>query len=540
MTATNKKKQGKQQKHKVVKNLTLAHSWLGVIISLVLFIVFWTGSVTMFKEEIKQWSLVPYYPVDKSLPDKPLQQIIEQKLSEYPVDISKRVLIFMPNEYYPYYLLYIYVFGDEQEAGQTSELLRLVINPKTGESPGDYQQFYLADFLYQLHYGLNLPGGKYLVGLITLLFFFALVSGIFIQGKKLFKNFFQYRSDSRRKDKLLDMHNVMGVISLPYTLMFAISGLIFNLALIYQASAVFFLYQGDKSALLSDAGYSSYSEKAAQQPLDMTSAYALIAQNKHLPHQDLVRVSFYHYGDLNAALQLNSQDRRYFAQRNESFYRVNNHKLISQNDIENYNVFRSGKDVIARLHFGNFAGVDLRILYFILGIGVCAMIVTGNMMWLDKARRKQLVSERALAFTSKITVGIFVGSVVATAAAFLAERLLPVSLAGRGGYLVNIFLLVMALVTVQAFFTADNRRFIGGLLQLTAGISLTVVLADWWIFGFGLLALWHSYQAIFGVQTGLVVFALVCLLAANHLLLSRKTKKQDPGKKPAAAIEVGN
>ncbi|WDE06100.1 PepSY domain-containing protein [Thalassomonas viridans] len=510
-----------QPKHKLIKNLTQAHSWLGLIISSLLFIIFWAGSLTLFHEEIKQWATVPHYPVELSATDKPLQQLVEDTLADYRLDAQERLTVYMPNDHYPYYRLYFYAFSGDENAN--SEQLRLVINPKTGDIVGEYDQFRLADFLYRLHYDLNLPAGTELVGIVTLFFFFAIVSGIFIQGKKLFKNFFQYRSDTRRKDKLLDMHNVVGVFSLPFTAMLALSGLIFNIAIIYQASFAVFLYQGDQSALLKDAGYTRYTEKPAQQSLDMSSAFVLIEQARQVPEKGITRAAFYNYGDSQAALQLTGEDPRHFAQRIETFYRLKTNEVISHSDIENYNVLRKGKDVLATLHFGNFAGLDLRILYFILGIAVCAMIVTGNMMWLDKARRQQQVSEPVIKVIGNLTIGIFGGTVVATAAAFLAERVLPVSMAGRGDYLANIFVALLVLVTVLTFFVTAKKQYIGRLLQLTALLFFAVICADWWAFGSELLGLWHiGYGSVLGLQLGMLILALAFLWAGY--LLATKTR----------------
>ena len=51
--------------------------------------------------------------------------------------------------------------------------------------------------------------------------------------------------------------------------------------------------------------------------------------------------------------------------------------------------FADGSRFLYALHFGHFAGVDLRILYFLLGLAVCAMIVVGNMLWLNKYSKKK-------------------------------------------------------------------------------------------------------------------------------------------------------
>ncbi|MGB6136022.1 MAG: PepSY-associated TM helix domain-containing protein, partial [Shewanella sp.] len=71
--------------HKVIKNLVEAHSWLGLIISPLLFIVFWAGAITLFHDEVAQWAITPHHPVQSSQQDLPLGSLVKQKMAEYPV-----------------------------------------------------------------------------------------------------------------------------------------------------------------------------------------------------------------------------------------------------------------------------------------------------------------------------------------------------------------------------------------------------------------------------------------------------------------------
>jgi len=514
-------------KNKVIKNLTEAHSWLGVIISAVLFLVFWAGSVTLFHDEISQWAAVPHHVIDVNAEDMPLQKIVTQKLAEYDFDAKEHMAVYMPTKHYPYYRMSIDLVREEGKEDQHGEVVYLIVNPKTGETISDSNPFKMADFIYSLHYDLNLPGGIYIVGVITLFFFFALISGVFIHAKKMFKNFFQYRINKRKRDKLLDMHNVVGVMSLPFTIMFAISGLIFNLAVIYQISFVVFLYQGDDEALLKDAGYVSFTEKTVDIEQKMAGAFDLIAQSRKDENQTLNRVIFYNYGDQNAAIQLRASDNDNFAQRNEVFYRVSDGSAINKTDIEQHSTLRKGMDVIATLHFGNFAGIDLRILYFILGIAVCVMIIIGNILWLDKRVLQQNVSKRSIGVVRSLTVGLCSGFVVATAAVFLAERVLPVSLTNRADWVIYAYVVVLGIIAISAFWVVSNKRFIARLLQVTAAVVLLTIVADWWLFGTSLLTLWQDgFRSVIGVEIGLLLFSVASLWIAQ-LLLKQPVNEQN-------------
>ena len=51
-------------KSETLKSAINAHGWVGLIISLPLFIVFWAGAITFFQPELEQWATLPYYNID--------------------------------------------------------------------------------------------------------------------------------------------------------------------------------------------------------------------------------------------------------------------------------------------------------------------------------------------------------------------------------------------------------------------------------------------------------------------------------------------
>lgn len=509
----------KEKKNVSISNLIEGHSWLGVVISLVLFLVFWAGSISLFMEEIEYWAEVPHHPIDERLSDLPLRQIVEKKLTEYDFDADEHLTVIPPNDHSPYYYFYIDLIQKEIDGKVVGEeYIGILVDPKTGETIRETGQFHLARFIYILHYNLNLPGGTYMVGIVTLLFFFLIISGIFIHAKKLIRNFFLFRAEGKRRSKLLDIHNVVGVMSLPFTIMYALSGLIFNLAIVYQISFALLLYGGDQTALLSDAGYYTYTESRSGNSIDMARAYSLVDAAANDTNQKLNVVRFYNYGDQNAAVQIISDDREHFAQRNDMYYRVSDGAELFKTDIESYNVLRKGTQVIASLHFGDFAGIDLRLLYFILGLAICGMIVVGNLLWIDKRSLQKNVSEKSIRFVKKLTTGGCTGVVVATAIGFFLERILSVDLTSRPDYIVYSYSLTLLVVGVVAFLINDYRQYIIRFLQMTACILWLTILADWILLSESILRLisMESYTIV-SVQLGLFLFSLLCLFVAMRI-----------------------
>ncbi len=147
------------------------------------------------------------------------------------------------------------------------------------------------------------------------------------------------------------------------------------------------------------------------------------------------------------------------------------------------------------------------------------MIIVGNILWLDKRVLQQNVSKRSIGFVRSLTVGLCSGFVVATAVALLAERILPLSLIGRGAWVIYAYVAVLSLVAISAFWVINNKRFIARLLQVTVALVLLTIVADWWLFGTSLLTLWQDgFRGVIGVEIGLLLFAVVSLWIAQLLL----------------------
>jgi len=297
--------------------------------------------------------------------------------------------------------------------------------------------------------------------------------------------------------------------------------LILNLAIVFQLAFVVFIYQGDRQALFNDAGFNRSSEPRSEMPLNMSNAFTLIEHTTQQANFELRNIIFHHYGADNALVQVRGTDTVNFAQRDEVTYRVQDGTVMDKVNADNYNVFRQGRDVLVTLHFSNFAGLDIRILYFILALAISAMIVTGNMLWINKRSAQRQSSARSIALVTAMTIGGCGGIIVATAVGFLCERLLPTALIGRGEWLVGCFVTSLLAVMLYSLKVSDIKRHISQLLLLTSGILVITVVADWLLFSEQILALWQGgYHGVIGIQVGMILITVVCLWTASQLRAS--------------------
>ena len=407
-------------KAQTIRSALDGHGWLGIFISVPLFIVFWAGSLTLFYPELKKWAELPQFPIDATQTAMPLNQVLQHTLAQHPVDNSETMFLVLPNKNQPWYLFYLPQLPAEE--GFKPDMLELLVHPVSGEVVTDAEQFHFADFLYKLHIDLHLPAGDYLVGIITLLFMVIIFTGVVVQLKKLFSNFFLYRADKTPRYRLTDIHNVIGVISLPYSFIFALTGLMFNLGLLSQLVTLTLVYDGDRQRMFADAGFARVIEQPAGIAQQMPDLDQLIAdwEQQHNAQARSVRIN--HYGDQNALIRLIGQHNDNFVQRIDTIYRVRDGQFPPEINPAKRNAFADGTRFLYALHFGHFAGIDLRILYFLLGLGVCTVIVAGNMLWLNKYSKNRGVSDRGSGLLRATTLGGCVGIVLATCVGFLLER----------------------------------------------------------------------------------------------------------------------
>jgi len=486
-----------------VKRNTEAHGWLGLIISSLLFVVFFTGSISFFRHDIEQWAIQGHFQFNEYSPEEylPVSEVFEVALAGRSYNPQEPQFVYPPTKKEPYYRIYINL--DEEKVSEDEYLF---IDPRSGEVMGSVDDFFLGDFMYRLHYSLNLPLGNYLIGFVTLAFLYIIFSGVLIHAKDMVRGFFRYRSEGRLRSQLLDIHNVIGVISLPYTLMLAVTGLIFNLVIIYQIAFAFILYQGDVDALLSDAGIISSTSEWSNEPWESPPIDDLYQQQVQrwgtIPSQ--VRIT--NYGDIGATLEIFGDTAEGLGGRYSISYNLSDQSINYSEPSNTPNAVAEGISVVTSLHFGNFAGFDLRVIYFLLGIAVCALIVTGNLLWVSQREGK--MSSAKLVFVDRFTLGSTAGLAVATAISFLAERILPVGMANRADMLVNCFVVSLLLATVYIWFARNRRMALVNLLGCFSLICVSLVSVDLVFFNTALISAIDTGQmAVAGVDITILIFS---------------------------------
>jgi hypothetical protein len=165
------------------------------------------------------------------------------------------------------------------------------------------------------------------------------------------------------------------------------------------------------------------------------------------------------------------------------------------------------------LHMGHFAGPVLRWLYFICGLAGTAMIGTGLVIWLGKRQLKHAnsgVMPFELRMVEVLNIASMAGLVSAVAVFFLANRLLPVSLAGRADWEVNAFFIAWGLSVVHALLRPGRKAWVEQLL-LGAVLFISVPLIN------ALTTPWNLAVSLIQGDWTLAAFDLTCLATGVFL-----------------------
>lgn len=411
------------------------HTWGGIITGLVLMIAFLMGSIAVFDDELDRW-MMPDTRLPAMTEQVSLDRIIQPLIQQLAPPDARQVnwWAVLPDVRNPVIKLGLY--------GKPFANRQYLIDPHSGHLLPDPGTLGAREFFYRMHYSLllrtaNMPRlGVWLVGFAAMTMLVCIVSGIIIHVR-IFKDFFTYRAGKNRQRSLLDLHNLAGVLVLPFHIMITFSGLVIFFT-IYLPSAIQTLYSDGETSFYRQQGY--YDRPPAMRPAPQQASLDSMARQATHIFNDAISVVHVHYsGDANAYVGMYPSGRNsigsdgvismYFDGSSGAVLQTTSARPVS--GIQQF---------IVKLHIIEFDKIILRWLYFLGGLTGCVVIATGMLYWLEKRRIKHMQQQR---YGTAIVAGIALASVtglpLATLAMLLANQLLPHHITGRQWIEVIIF-----------------------------------------------------------------------------------------------------
>lgn len=503
--------------------MTWLHTWSGLLVCWLLFLVFFAGTAAYYRSEISLWmqpEVHPAVPGSPLLTEKALSEALTQLEQKAP---GKNWSITLPSDRLP---VMSYSWSDNQRGGGGGRRggggggnNRYFLDPVTAEPLDTPRATRGGDFLYRLHFDLHYMSaitGRWIVGFCSMFMLLAMISGIVIH-KRIFKDFFSFRPGKGPRT-WLDGHAASSVLSLPYHLMITYTGLI-TLMFVYMPWGAQSRY-GDSEAFFNDWNRGgSEVVKASGEPAALASPAVLAQQLQGLMQQQTLRfMRIEHAGDRNARIIITPQMSRALMDGRPPIVLNGVTGEILQQGPTVVSGGREAQNLMIALHTGRFSSPWLRFLFFIAGVSGCFMIATGAMMWATKLRQKQKgKTSVGLWLVDKLNAGTFAGLPIGLACYFYANRLIPASLPQRADWEIHSLFAGWVVVTVLMLF-GSSRKAWARIFMLTAVLYALLPVLNGWGSGFHLFTnIARQHYPLAGFDLMLLVIAAGYALAAYRL-----------------------
>jgi len=536
------------------QSMTWLHTWFGLVLGFVLMAVFFFGSLSVFDREIDRWAIPETRFEPQVMPSfdrvlLPILQRVQPDEKDYAAnmpllhDTSKGPMTprtELPADEFWAYTTHrdpVLAMGvgfrvphPKDPQGHNHIHGDITIDPRSGEALREGQQKIGSEFFYPLHYSLHLEWkfiGFWIVGLAALSMLAALVSGV-VMHRKLFAELFTFRPGKHKRRSLLDLHNLTGVVALPFHFFFAFTGLLIFAPFYYLPVSETMLRPLEQAHHVAEAAATGLPHERAGVAASLASVDAMVLEAKRrwdargMPGE-VGFLQVHHVGDANSYV---------------SIYRAGSDRVALVGQAVHFKgatgeVIREEpaptplhaiEEFLTGLHLQHFEHWLLRWLYVVGGLLGCACIATGFLFFVEKRKRQHAAQgSSGSRVVDALAVSAVTGMLVATAAMLIANRVLSTELADKGAWERAVFWGTWALTAVHAFWRSGpvtQARQSPAWREQCWTIAVLFPLAavlNWVTTGDHLGKTLFAYWPVAGVDLALLATGAVAIVVARRL-----------------------
>ncbi|GFN25684.1 peptidase [Achromobacter denitrificans] len=460
----------------VIRIYKSVHTWTGILTGMALFIAFYAGALTVFKEPIVRWatphSTISHVPLDET-PD-----LIARTLAARP-EVAKGFNIHLLDaEHVPARMGWEVRDGAADDHDESSVRHYVAyLDPGGGLQVQPTAPSGLASFIDVLHRVVGLPvdsdPNRWFMGVVASLYALALVSGVIVLLPSLVKDFFALRTGKNLKRMWLDAHNVVGIVSLPFHIVMALSSVVFAFHDGIYDLQDRLMYDGKLASVFQRAG-GNEAAASARDPAALLTPRALVARARSLaPNFRPDTLQYQQVTGPRAVVRIWGKDDSAVSPRARGgFVALDPYS----GKVLNTDYLPGGQNApnlwissFFALHMASFGGTAAQWLYFLLGLAGAWLFYSGNLLWIETRRKRadrrtgaipaQRLDTRLMA---SATVGVCLGCICGISLMMIASKWLNGRVGDLNAWLQGLYYL--------AFFACIAWSFLRG--GAAAGVHL--------------------------------------------------------------------
>lgn len=443
----------------IVRTYKDIHSWVGIISGLALFIAFYAGAITMFEGPLQRWASPPHELSEPpSLEQTP--ELIAKVLAKHPEARQSYQVHFATGPENPARVTWS--TGTRRNPGVT---YYASLDPERELEVSTLAPSQVAQLIDVLHQQVGLPFDHEIampiMGMIALLYAVAIVSGVICLLPSLVKDLFALRFGKNLKRMWLDLHNVLGLLSLPFHIIMALTAVVF--AFHDQFYDVQGAVQRIGTAHAAGRGEPQGTPNSGEvlPPAELANRIA-----RQLPGFTLHSISYETNTEEGPHGHIQGSDPRYGLR--GPTYGLGEIDTVTGDIIESDYLpsvqggWYATVTSFFALHFGNFGGATVRWAYFLLGLAGAFLFYSGNLLWIESRRKKERKSgaveqTRATRILGALTTGVPLGCIAGISLTIAAAKWLPEGLTDAATWHSRIYYLVFVLAVIWALVRGAAR-----------------------------------------------------------------------------------
>ncbi|MEM7360210.1 MAG: PepSY-associated TM helix domain-containing protein [Pseudomonadota bacterium] len=474
------------------KKLYEVHSWVGSITAILMFIIAFTGAVSVFGDELKVWSQSGLHRA-QDISEQQIESLALGHLQTIPTDYHKHLQITPPHIGNVPYLVFLF----EAETPETPEgeqpdpdfkpYMAFLHDPETlalvDQRAGTREEVLpfhsrdMSDFITFFHADLHLgnPWGLIVTGLLGLTLLASTITGVVIH-RKIIAEMFAFRARRSLRLMYADLHKVIGVWGMLFHAIIGFTGAFLGLAFVVMLPAAAYVsFGGDQDKLIETFLPETAPEISGEyaQP-QIANTLEFVAEQQD---GDLLVFNLFGGTDKNALIEvITASDSENLNVRTHKFTAADGQFVESYGELEQLGGAAKVLDLIVPLHFGNFGGIAIKVLWAVLGLSTAFLAISGMMVWVERRTfgSKGNLSIKAYRRLSRLNIGACGGVVVAVMALFPLQRILQDALGQPTTSLGWAFFIIWFACIFWSMLRDNDYLTLRQLVYATAAICISV------------------------------------------------------------------